>query len=67
MLVITLELRSLVFPVGNITALAIQVSMAKTTGFLSRNKQVLSSSLIIIIGKISTVKDLNKLEIHKLS
>ena len=62
---ITLELRSRVFPEGNITALAIQTGIAKTIGFLSRNQRVLSSSLIITIGKISTVKDLNELEIRK--
>ena len=41
------------------------VCMAKSIRFLSRNQQVLSSSLIITIGKRSAVKDMNKLKIHK--
>ena len=59
-----LELRGLRFQEGNITVLAIQTCMVKL--IRSRNQRVLSSSLIITIGKISTVKDLTKLEIHKL-
>ena len=42
--------------------------MAKTISFLSRNQQVLSSSLIITTGKkTSTVKDLNKLKLTNFS
>ena len=39
--------------------------MAKTVRFPFRNQGVLSSGLIITIGKTSPVKDLNKLESHK--
>ena len=59
-----LELRSLRFQEGNITVLAIQTCMVKL--IRPRNQRALSSSLIITIGKISTVKDLTKLKIHKL-
>ena len=43
-----------------------QVFMTKTIRFLSRNRQVPSSSLSITRRKRSTVKKLNKLKIHKL-
>ena len=53
-----LEFKSLRFQEGNMSVMQNQLG-------LSRNQQVLSSSLIITIGKRSIVKDLNKLKIHK--
>ena len=63
MVVIRLKLKSLRFHKGNITFLNKQVFMVNMVRFPSRNQQVLSSSLIITIGKTSTVKNLNKSEI----
>ena len=52
--------------IENMAVLAIHTSMNKRVRFPSRNELVLSYSLIITLGKASTVTNLNKSDIHKL-
>lgn len=54
-----LELKSFKSRQGNL-----QTCVTKTVSFLLRNQQVLSSSLMVTIGKTSTVKNLNTPEIR---
>ena len=56
-----LELKSFKSRQGNL-----QTCVTKTVSFLLRNQQVLSSSLMITIGKTSTVKNLNTPETRRL-
>ena len=54
-----LELKSFKSRQGNL-----QTCVTKTVSFLLRNQQVLSSSLMVTIGKTSNVKNLNTREIR---